>query len=390
MDYEKLKTDLYCSLLMSKHILSGTQIRRMLEEKKIESLYQIYEERETLIPSMSLSDAQRDRWKEFRVSKAQDKLDEYVEYVIKKKIEAIDVLDQAYPSYLRNLPNMPPILYLRGNRDLLSSQRSRVSIVGTRRPSAYGRRVTRDFAKKIAMHDVTIVSGLARGIDGIAHESCLEVHGKTIAVMPCGLDAIYPPDHTELFGRIVQEGLLVSELLPGTQAIRQYFPARNRILSALSDCVLIVEAGEKSGTLHTASFAAAQGKDVFVVPGSIYSDTSRGNLELMKDGAQIATDPEDVLAYLAGAAFFREIEEIKDAYTMHQLKEKIKTDPEALTPEEVRSVITDLLMSQELRADELVAQSQIPFPILAKELGRMEISGLLRTESQKYLLTIHV
>ena len=386
----KLKSDLFSSFLMSKKIMSGLQIKRLIESRNLRSLEEFYENRNKIMDTSILSDNQWERWNGFIRSPQYLQLDEYVEYVRKKNIFSINMLDKEYPVYLKNLSNMPLVLYLKGDVSLLSSKCSRVSMVGTRRPSSYGRRVTRDFAKKLAMHDVIIVSGLARGIDGISHESCLEVGGKTIAVLPCGLDVFYPPEHECLSREISEKGLLISELLPGSQAIRQYFPARNRILSAISDCVLIVEAGEKSGTLHTASFAAAQGKEVFVIPGSIYSDTASGNLNLMKDGAQIATEPEDIFAYLAGAVFFREIDEIKDAMTMNQLRNKINEDPESLSSEEMRLILTELLMSQDLTADEIVAQTSIPFSIVAKELVKMEIEGFLIKDSQKYILTIRV
>ena len=386
----KLKSDLFSSFLMSKKIMSGLQIKRLIESRNLSSLEEFYENRNKIMDTSILSDNQWERWNSFIRSPQYLQLDEYVEYVRKKNIFSINMLDKEYPVYLKNLSNMPLVLYLKGDVSLLSSKCSRVSMVGTRRPSSYGRRVTRDFAKKLAMHDVIIVSGLARGIDGISHESCLEVGGKTIAVLPCGLDVFYPPEHECLSREISEKGLLISELLPGSQAIRQYFPARNRILSAISDCVLIVEAGEKSGTLHTASFAAAQGKEVFVIPGSIYSDTASGNLNLMKDGAQIATEPEDIFAYLAGAVFFREIDEIKDAMTMNQLRNKINENPESLSSEEMRLILTELLMSQDLTADEIVAQTSIPFSIVAKELVKMEIEGFLIKDSQKYILTIRV
>ena len=140
--------------------------------------------------------------------------------------------------------------------------------------------------------------------------------------MPCGLDKIYPQENHELYNRIAEVRLRFSELLPGTEPIRQYFPARNRILSAISDCVLITEAGKNSGTLHTASFAATQGREVFAVPSIIYSDTAQGNLSLLKDGASVATEPEDVLTYLAKAVSFRELEEIKDEYDRRKLDKK--------------------------------------------------------------------
>ena len=158
----------------------------------------------------------------------------------------------------------------------------------------------------------------------------------------------------------------------------------------MADCVLIAEAGEKSGTLHTASFAASQGKEVFVVPNIIYSETGKGNLELMKDGAQVATDPEDILAFLAGAVFFREIDEIKDEWKMKKLKEKIQENPDLLTREEIRMLITEVLISQELTVDEISRETDLPYVMAVTELGKMEIEGIVAQEKQKYILTIRL
>ena len=388
MENHNLKEKLFCSLIMHKKIMNGSQIRRLISDKKIMSIDSICQEQDSIFTEEMLSPEQLEKWREYRNSAAYDRFDEYVEYVLKRNIQAVSKYDEDYPECLKPYPNMPLILYLRGDASLLHQKKSKVSVVGTRQPSAYGRRVTREFAKSLALRDVVIVSGLARGVDGIAHQACLDAGGKTIAVMPCGLDTVYPGDHLQLFQEIEQKGLLISELMPGTKAIRQYFPARNRILSALSDCVLITEAGQNSGTLHTANFAAAHGKEVFVIPGTIYSDTSKGNLGLMKDGALIASEPEDILAYLAGAVFFREIEEIKEEWRMHLLKEKIEQHPEELTDDEIRLVIMELLVAQGLNADEIVRESGLAYEAVSTELGKLELEGKITNENEKYILTI--
>ena len=390
MEGSDLYADVFCSLLMNKKILSGVQIRRLVDQLKLKSLDELFSNRNEIFTKQNLTTDQFEDWKKFSQSPAHVRLSEYVEYIDKKGIYTLDYYNLMYPSYLHHLTNMPLVLFLKGDRRLLSEKSSRVSIVGTRKPSSYGRKVTREFSRELSLHDVVIVSGLARGVDGIAHSSCLDAGGRTIAVLPCGLDIVYPPEHVELFHEIAAKGLLLSELLPGVSAIRQYFPSRNRILSALSDCVLITEAGEKSGTLHTASFAASQGKEVFVVPNIIYSETGKGNLELMKDGAQIATEPEDILAFLAGAVFFREIDDIKDEWKMKKLKEKIKENPDLLSKEEIRMLITEVLMSQELSADEISRETELPYVMAVTELGKMEIEGIVVQEKQKYILTIRL
>ncbi|HBY32184.1 MAG TPA: DNA-protecting protein DprA [Clostridiales bacterium] len=385
---ERLRTDLFCSLLMANRIMTGKQILKAVTEEKLASLGEFWDRRDELISSDRITSAQMEKWSHFKESPAYLRIEEYVEYVSKRKICSMNRLDDEYPEYMSHLTNMPLVLFYKGDISLLDKGKTRVCIVGTRRPSAYGRRVTRDFSGTLSKHDLVIVSGLARGVDTCAHEACLANHGKTIAVMPCGLDKIYPQENHELYNRIAEEGLLISELLPGTEPIRQYFPARNRILSAISDCVLITEAGKNSGTLHTASFAATQGREVFAVPSIIYSDTAQGNLSLLKDGASVATEPEDVLTYLAKAVFFRELEEIKDEYDRRKLDKKVRETPELLTSEDVRRILYDLLSSCEMSVEEIIEESGLPYRTVVSELGKMELQGQITKERQKYVLTI--
>lgn len=386
----KLASDLFCSLLMANHIMTGNQILSIISKAGLETIESFWESHVSVMNSDNLSPDQIDRFDKFRKSEVYTKFETYVNYVCEHQIRSVDRLDPSYPGYMQNLTNMPLVLYFKGDLSLLGEKRSRVCIVGTRRPSVYGRRVTREFSEKLARHDLVIVSGLARGVDTYAHEGCLAAGGKTIAVMPCGLDRIYPKENRELFERISKEGLLLSELVPGQDPMRKYFPARNRILSALSDCVLITEAGKNSGTLHTASFAAAQGREVFAIPSIIYSETAEGNLSLLRDGASVAIEPEDILAYLAKAVFFRELEEIKDVYDRKVLENKIKDDPDSITSDEVRRILVDYLSSCELSVDEIVRESGLPYRAIIQELGKMELEGSVTRERQKYVLTIRI
>lgn len=380
--------DLFCSILMANKIMTGKQIYKVVQEQGLTSLDEFFEKREDMLIEGVLSPDQVLKWSKFKEAPVMKNFEEYKKFVINHRIRSVNKLDDEYPEYMESLQNMPLIIFYRGDLSLLSKDKTRVCIVGTRRPSAYGRRVTREFAGTLAKHDMVIVSGMARGVDTRAHEACLEAGGKTIAVMPCGLDKIYPAENRELFENIEKEGLLISELTPGTDPIRQYFPARNRILSAISDCVLITEAGKNSGTLHTASFAINQGKEVFAVPSIIYSDTADGNLSLLKDGASIATEPEDILAYMAKAVFFRELEEIKEEYDRRKMEKKIRENPDLLTSEEIQKIIYELLSTEELSTDEIVRESGLPYRAVVSELGKMEVEGRITKDRQKYVLTI--
>ncbi len=204
--------------------------------------------------------------------------------------------DAEFPALLKNMPDPPLALYLRGA--LKPEDDLALAIVGTRKATAYGRDAAGHFARQLARQGVTIVSGLAHGIDGAAHRGALEAGGRTIAVLGCGIDRVYPPDHADLARQIAQQGALISEFPVGSKPEARHFPRRNRIISGLSLGVLVAEAPENSGAMITATFAADQGRDVFAVPGSIFSATSGGANRLIQEGAKLVTCVEDILEEL--------------------------------------------------------------------------------------------
>lgn len=213
---------------------------------------------------------------------------------MKYKVIKIDLNSKWYPEKLKNISYPPKQLFCLGNLELLNKKS--IAIIGSRNYSDYGKRATFDFSFDLAKNDVCIVSGLAKGIDSFAHEAALEAEGKTIAVLGSGLDNIYPKENEQLFYEIIQNnGLIISEYPLGTKPEKQHFPARNRIISGLSDGVLVIEARKNSGTNITVDFALEQGKDVFVIPGNIYSKTSDGTNFLIKEGAIPVTSYEDIL-----------------------------------------------------------------------------------------------
>ena len=203
--------------------------------------------------------------------------------------------DKAYPENLLALPEneRPELLYVSG--EIKKSDRKAVGIVGSRKTTTYGRKMAEKFAKELAENNITIVSGLARGIDTVAHMEALRVGGRTIAVMGCGLEIIYPPENKLLAKKIRGNGALVSEFSLGTKPHAKNFLTRNRIISGLSLAILVVEGAERSGTLSTAAWAASQGREVFAIPGPINSPLSAAPLFLIENGAQIARSPKDIL-----------------------------------------------------------------------------------------------
>lgn len=214
------------------------------------------------------------------------------------KVKKLTLSDRSFPDKLRQIPSPPKQLYLVSHGDI-HKERPSIAIVGSRKMSAYGQHVTEEFARVLSQAGVTIVSGLALGIDSVAHKTALMNNGMTIAVLPCGLDTIYPRSHHHLANKIIDEGgALISEYKEGEPPHRQNFIARNRLVSGLADGVLITEAAEKSGTLHTANFALEQGRDVFAVPGNITNYQSKGTNNLIKAGATMVTSPQDIIESL--------------------------------------------------------------------------------------------
>ena len=217
---------------------------------------------------------------------------------MKYKVIKVDINSRFYPERLRNISSPPKQLYCLGNLELLN-YKNNIAIIGSRNCSYYGERVAKDFAFNLAKNDVCIVSGLAKGIDAFSHIGALNANSKTIAVLGSGLDNIYPKENEKLFQNIIKnDGLVVTEYPLGTLALKQNFPARNRIISGISDGVLVIEARKNSGTNITVDFALEQGKDVFVVPGNIYSKTSDGTNFLITEGAIPVLSYEDILRNL--------------------------------------------------------------------------------------------
>lgn len=225
--------------------------------------------------------------------KYRQNLESYVKYMKNHKIEIITRYDKDYPEKLKQIYDPPQILYLQGNREILNQ--NSIAIVGARICSNYGKTITEKFAYELAKKNIVIISGLARGIDSYAHKGTLQAKGKTIGVLGCGLDRTYPVENQNLATEILlNKGAIISEYVIGTKPMAINFPRRNRIISGLSDGVLVVEAKQRSGSFITVDFALEQGKEVYAVPGNINSITSEGTNELIKQGAKIVTKVQDI------------------------------------------------------------------------------------------------
>lgn len=272
------------------------------------------------------------------------------------KIKKITLNNPLYPEKLRQIPDFPKEFYCLGE-DLESLFNTpSIAIVGSRKATPYGQLITDKLAGELANKGIVVISGLALGVDGIAHKAVIKADGKTIAVLPCGLDRIYPSSHHNLAKDILNRGgVLISEYPEGTAARRENFIARNRIVSGLSDGLLITEAAEKSGTLHTANFALEQGREVMAVPGNITSPLSVGTNNLIKIGATPITSVGDILNTLG----------IEDSSVQQEL----------IAGSEEESIILELLKSGVSIGDELLALSRLEPSVFSQTLTMLEITG---------------
>lgn len=193
-----------------------------------------------------------------------ENLDKYLEYMEKNGIKMITIEDEEYPQNLRNIYDPPVVLYIKGNEDILKNHS--IAIIGSRNCSSYGKQIAKQFAYNLSKNNINIISGLAKGIDSSAHLGAIEANKSTIAVVGCGLDRVYPEENIVIFNKIINKGAVISEYIIGTKPEKTNFPARNRIISGISDGVLVVEAGKKSGTFITVDFALEHGKNVYSIP----------------------------------------------------------------------------------------------------------------------------
>lgn len=272
--------------------------------------------------------------------------------------------DPDYPALLaelRDIDQAPPVLYLRGS--LSAADEWAITVVGTRTVSAYGRQVTYQLAGSLAANGLTVVSGLAHGVDTEAHTAALDKGGRTIAVLPCGMDIIYPPENRKLAERIIQQGALLSIFPLGTQPERKNFAPRNRVMSGLARGVLVTEAGVKSGAVLTAGYALEQGREVFAVPGNITAQGSGGTNRLIQDGASPALSAQDIFDVLSPG---REIAQVVQA---RQNLPDLSGDEKAVLSQ---------LAGDPLHVDDLTHQCGLPVARVTSALTMLELKGMIR------------
>jgi DNA processing protein len=297
--------------------------------------------------------------KNFSALRAEIDLDHLYQSIIESDVTVLTLLDEAYPALLREIDQAPPVIYVKGK--LTPADDFAVAMVGTRRVTAYGQQVSRDTSTYLAGHGLTIVSGMARGVDALAHQHALQAGGRTIAVLGCGVDVVYPPEHRKLAEAIAENGAIISDYPMGTQPEGINFPPRNRIISGLSLATIVVEAGERSGALITAEFAVEQGRDVFAVPGNVFSPASRGTNRLIQKGAYAMVSPQDVLDVLDLA----QVEDFKDAR-------------QALPADTTEAKILQVMDYEPIHVDEICHEVNLPVEKVSAALTMMELKGMVQ------------
>jgi DNA processing protein len=278
------------------------------------------------------------------------KAEEIYNWIIKNRVGFITIDDKEYPESLKTIKYAPYGLFYRGNLKLFNNRI--VAIVGSRSCTTYGMEVTKLLTKELNSYNITIISGGARGVDSVAHSTALKENGKTIVVLGSGIDVVYPSQNRVLFNEVAKEGLILSEFIPGTKPLSYNFPRRNRIISALSELVIVVEASDRSGSLITAGYAIEQGRDVMAVPGSIFYKGSSGCNKLIRDGAQMFCSMEDLHTIL-------DLNSKESNRIISPLKQKILS----------------IISEEPTHIDDIISKSVIDREVLFKVLFDMQIKN---------------
>ena len=286
--------------------------------------------------------------------------DAEIERLSKAKVRAVTWQDEEYPDRLKEIYDPPPVLYVKGA--ILPDDWRSISVVGTRSATPYGKQAASTLARDLTASGITVVSGLARGIDGVAHQEAITAGGRTIAVLASGLDIIYPPEHASLAAAVSQQGALVSEHPLGVKPRSQQFPRRNRIMSGMTLGTLVIEAGEGSGAVRTVQHALEQGREVFCVPGSIFSPKSKMTNLLIQQGAKLVLTHEDVLQEL----------------NLSSIPQQLSMTGVADMPEGDERSILEHVSLEPLHIDEIRGLSQLPIALVSSTLAMMELRGLVR------------
>jgi DNA processing protein len=307
----------------------------------------------------------------------------------KNGIRMINISDSYYPPFLKLIYNPPVLLFCKG--DKINQTINYISIVGTRKNSVYGRDAAIYFSGELSKLGITIVSGMAAGIDAIAHCAALKYKGGTCGVMGSGIDVVYPPENRKLFSEIPENGSVISEFPPGTPPLKSNFPARNRIISGFSMATIVIEAPEKSGALITAEFALDQNREVFAVPGNIFSTESAGCNNLIKNGARPATSIDDILSEITQFLRSDEPGSLSSSFngmhcTLKKTKKNLKISPPYLTEEQ--EILFKIIGYNPVNIDLLIETSKLSINKVLQAISELQIKNLIVEKSLNHFARV--
>lgn len=303
-------------------------------------------------------------------------IEQRLQEALKSGLKAITIDESLYPKLLREIASPPSILWALGSQIEEALSRVGITIVGTRSPSPYGQRLAKEVGRYLALRNATVISGMALGIDGLAQQAAIDAHGTTIAVLASGVDHIYPAQHVALYHKIAEQGALISEYPPGMPSHPSRFPVRNRIIAGMTAVSVIIESTMRSGTLITANMALQEGRDLMVVPGNIYSPTSKGTNSLLFEGAEPLLDFKQLKKYIL------------------QFSEVELTDQGRIilpqTDNEDENAVIRMLASENLALDQVFSAGNWSMDQLIQIIATLEAKGHIRSFRGRYTLTSRV
>ncbi len=313
-----------------------------------------------------------------------DNYNNYINKINKNEIKIVNISQNYYPYLLKQINNPPIILFYKG--DKIKKSKYFISIVGTRKNTVYGRDVAKYFAEELSKMGITVVSGLASGIDYYAHNSALKYKGGTIGILGCGLDIIYPESNKELYKNILNNGSLVSEFPPGTKPLKNNFPIRNRIVSGFSMGTIVIEAPEKSGALITAEFALNQNREVFCVPGNIFSNESKGCHNLIKQGAKLVSNIDDIIEEIN--QFFNKDFDLKQNNLNYKKVKHTFFKKESLKLNNEQKIIYEIIGFKPKSIEEVVMETKFDVTKVLQIISELQLKKLIFEKNLNHFIRL--
>lgn len=313
--------------------------------------------------------------------------DNLIAYIKKNNINIVNISEKSYPKLLKEIFYPPPLLFYKGDQILKSDYL--LAIVGTRKCSAYGKDVAGYISRQLSKIGITIVSGVASGIDYWAQKAALEEKGSSIGVLGCGIDVIYPSENKDLYIKLMENGSILTEFFPGTPPLKSNFPARNRIISGISIGVVVIEADVKSGALITGEFALNQNREVFAIPGSIFNSESKGCHKLIKNGAKLVEDVDDILEEINQYYKNDTFANLQNESLTDNFKQKEKTDNLLKTLDRKQKIVFDCIGCIPKTIEKIVLETKFKVKDILQIISELEIKELVKEKKYNAFVRLH-